>query len=199
MKYSNNITLVEHLVRGKNGAYNFLIDTYNKQLCTYAYTLVNDAQLAEDIVQDVYIKIWEKRKNLKPEYSLKHYLYKAVYNRFINLYRADKKFMILEEKHIEFLNNILYEDSNEDIIERMIQKVKLSIQSLPPKCQQIFLLSKYEGLTNIEISEYLNISIKTVEAHMGKAFNYLRKHCDIDKGMFFILFGKSPIRLERAY
>jgi RNA polymerase sigma-70 factor (ECF subfamily) len=68
--------------------------------------------------------------------------------------------------------------------------VKLEIENLPPKCKQTFLLSKQEGLTNMEIAEYLNVSIKSVEAHITKAFSILRKKVgDKMNGILFLLFG----------
>ncbi|WP_445747751.1 sigma factor-like helix-turn-helix DNA-binding protein [Polaribacter sp.] len=74
----------------------------------------------------------------------------------------------------------------------MVLIVKKEIENLPPKCKQIFLLSKEEGLTNIEIAEYLNVSIKSVEAHITKAFGILRSAIGnkID-GILFLLFGKK--------
>ena len=62
-------------------------------------------------------------------------------------------------------------------LKKLIEFVKVEIQQLPPKCKQTFLLSKQDGLTNIEIAEYLNVSIKNVEAHMTKAFSIIRKKC----------------------
>ncbi|MCH9659655.1 MAG: sigma-70 family RNA polymerase sigma factor, partial [Bacteroidetes bacterium] len=143
---------------------------------------------AEDIIQNVFIKLWQQRRALKPNLSIKSFLYKSVYNEFIDQYRKQQSIMLLEKKYIETLDTIV-ENKDERYIERLIAIVKLEIQNLPPKCKQTFLLSKQDGLTNIEISEYLNISIKTVESHITKAFNILRKKGgDKMNSILFILF-----------
>jgi len=86
--------------------------------------------------------------------------------------------------------SFIVEEEDEKSLERLIKLVKKEIQNLPPKCKQIFLLSKYEGLTNIEIAEYLNISTKSVEGHITKAFSILRKTLgDKVNALLFLLFS----------
>lgn len=139
----------------------------------YAYSFTHDHSLSEDIVQNVFMRIWNKRENLKDDFVLTNLLYKSVYNEFIDHYRTQKSFYPLEKKYIDALNTIV-ETEDEHSLERIIKLVKREIQNLPPKCREIFLLSKEEGLTNIEIAEYKNVSIKSVEAHITKAFTILR-------------------------
>ena len=120
---------------------------------------------------------------------LKSYLYKSVYNEFIDQYRKQKTVVTLEKKYIDALTYIV-EEEDEKSLERLMKIVKKEIENLPPKCKQIFLLSKEEGLTNIEIAEHLNVSIKSVEAHITKAFKILRSTLShkVD-GVLFLLFG----------
>ncbi|MEO8935072.1 MAG: sigma factor-like helix-turn-helix DNA-binding protein [Xanthomarina sp.] len=80
----------------------------------------------------------------------------------------------MEKKYIDELTTVV-EDNNQGALDHLILLVKREIQNLPPKCRETFLLSKEEGLSNIEIAEYKSISIKTVEAHITKAFSILRK------------------------
>lgn len=173
--FKSNTDLVENLKKGNEDAYADLIDFFNHKLCIYANSLVNDGPLAEDIVQNVFIRVWEKRANLKPDFSIKSYLYKSVYNECINEYKKNQTVTALEQKYIEGLDQIV-EDKDEDAIEKLIVMVKDAIQELPPKCKEVFLLSKKEGLTNIEISEYLNLSKNTIERHMNMAFSKIRKN-----------------------
>ena len=185
----NNAILIQALKSGNTDAYTFLVDAYHQKLCTYAFSLSHDHSNAEDIVQNVFVRVWQKRDKLKDDFSIQGFLYKLVYNEFIDLYRKEKSAMALEKKYIEALDTVINDDDN-SALERLISLVKDEIQNLPPKCKQTFLLSKQEGLTNIEIADYLNVSIKTVEAQITKAFSILRKKVgDKMNGILFLMFG----------
>ena len=195
--FSNNSDLILYLKKGNVNAYAYLVDSYNHRLCLYANSLMNDVPISEDIVQNVFIKVWEKRDNLKADFSIKSYLYKSVYNACINEYKRNQSVTILEKKYIEELDRIL-EDKDEDALEKLIGLVKEAIQELPPKCKEIFLLSKKEGLTNIEISEYLNISKNTIERQINIAFSKIRKNIGNKTNIIlFFLFGfRQNLRAE---
>jgi RNA polymerase sigma-70 factor (family 1) len=187
--FINDKEFISSLKRGDSKGYQFLVTSYHQKLCIYANSLTNDAHLAEDIVQNVFMSIWKNRNKLKEEFVIKSYLYKSVYNEFIDQYRKNKKVLVLDKKYIDALTYIV-EEEDEKSLEKLINIVKKEIDKLPPKCKQTFLLSKEEGLTNLEISEYLNISIKSVEAHITKAFSLLRKKVgDKMNGVLFLLFG----------
>lgn len=190
INYIHDSTFIKGLKEGDSKAYSYLFETYHHRLCVYAFGLIGDYDLSEDIVQNVFIKIWKQRKNLKDDINLLNYFYKSVYNGFIDHYRKIRPVFSLEKVHIESLNAFVQEDVDNSM-EILVIKVKREIENLPPKCKQAFLLSKQEGLTNIEIAEYLNISKKSVEGHITKAFSLLRKSLVEDKinGVFFILFG----------
>lgn len=185
----NNINLISGLKKGDSKAYSLLVDTYHNLLCTYAYQLTNDRDYAKDIVQNVFINIWRIRLKLKDDFAVKSYLYRSVYNEFLNQERNRMHAIPLDKKNIDALSSILEED-DEKSLDRLMSLVKREIENLPPKCKRTFLLSKQEGLTNIEISEYLNVSIKSVEAHITKAFSILRNTLgDTINGVLFLLFG----------
>ena len=116
-------------------------------------------------------------------------MYKSVYNGFVDHYRKIRPVFSLEKVQIDTLGVFVQEES-EGSLERIILQVKKEIDNLPPKCKQAFVLSKQEGLTNVEIAEYLNISTKSVEGHITKAFSILRKSLEGKmKGVFLLLFG----------
>lgn len=152
----------------------FLLDYYHRRLYAYALTLVDDKALAQDIIQNVFLKTWQFRKKLNPKFSIQSFLYKAVYNEFVNTYKKDQATMFLQLKYYESMSDVV-ENSDENTLEKFIKVVTKEVENLPPKCKQIFELSKKEGLTNKEISDYLNVSIKTVEAQITKGFNILRE------------------------
>ena len=187
--FLNDIELISSLKRGDSKGYKFLVASYHQKLCTYAFSLTNDFDLAEDIVQNVFMSIWKNRNKLKKEFVVRSYLYRSVYNEFIDQYRKKKAVLTLEKKYIDALTYIV-EEEDEKSIDKLMKLVKNEIENLPPKCKQTFLLSKQEGLTNIEIAEYLNVSIKSVEAHITKAFNILRVNLkDKYETILFLVFG----------
>lgn len=195
--YQNNDLLIEALRNGDESAYTYLIDTYHHKLCVYANSLVKNIYSAEDIVQNVFIKVWEQRTRLKTDHSLKSFLYKLAYNEFIDLYRKNQSLFSLEKSYHEALNGIVQEEDSESF-QRVMNAVNKEIQNLPPKCKEVFILSKKEGLTNIEIAEHLDVSIKTVEAQITKAFSLLRSSLDEKiKSVLFLLFSaKKKFRLS---
>ena len=195
MNFDDNAILIQNLVNGNEKAYMFLLDTYHRRLNAYALTLVSDQDQAKDIVQNVFLKTWKSRKKLKTQFSIQSFLYKAVYNEFINSYQKNKAMMLLQKKYLESLGEVV-EETDTNLLEQMITVVNNEIQNLPPKCQKVFILSKKEGLTNIEISEYLNVSIKTVEAQITKAFSILRERLGKKYEMIFLLvFGTRSRKL----
>jgi len=174
MDLNDNIVLIDSLKRGEEKAYTFLLDKYHRRLNAYALSLIGDPAMAADIVQNVFLKTWQFRKKLNTKYSIQSFLYKSVYNQFINTYNKNKATIPLQVKYYEALYEEV-EKTDEKSIEKLVALVSKEIEKLPPKCRQVFSLSKKEGLTNAEISEHLNISIKTVEAQITKAFTTLRK------------------------
>jgi len=171
--FLNNKTLKDELEKGNHEALAFLINTYHHSLCSYVYSLSNDYDAAQDIVQNVFMKLWENRHKVQSIRSIKNFLYKSVYNGFIDQWRKDKRMLAIEEKHLEALDQIV-ENENEYLLKKQIRLVKLEIQKLPSRCKETFLLSKQDGLTNIEIANFMNVSKKTVEAQMNKAYTILR-------------------------
>ncbi len=189
MEKEENRKLIEKLILGEEKAYMFLLNKYHKQLNAYAMTLTHEQSQAQDIVQNVFLNTWKSRKILNPEFSIRNFLYKCVYNEFLNTYQKNKAVVLLNKKYIEYAHEVAVE-LDDNIMNKMMEVVNKEIQKLPPKCQKVFVLSKKEGLTNSEIAEYLDVSIKTVEAQITKAFTILRKSLGKKYEMiFFVLFG----------
>lgn len=169
--FVDNSMLSEQLKSGNEKAFEYLMDSYYNRLCAYAYTLTKDHANAEDIVQNVFVEVFANRSKIKTDLSIKNYLYKSVYNAFIDHYRKNKPVIYLEKKYLEAID--LEVENDKERLDELIKKMNEEIEKLPTKCKKIFLLNKKEGLTHTEISEYLNISIKTVEGHITKAFKIL--------------------------
>ncbi|MGY0407185.1 MAG: RNA polymerase sigma factor [Polaribacter sp.] len=194
--FRNNSDLILYLKKGKANAYAYLVDTYNHKLCLYANSLMNNTPISEDIVQNVFIKVWERRDNLKTDFSIKSYLYKSVYNACINEYKRNQSVTALEKTHMQELDRII-EDKDEGALGKLIDLVTEAILELPPKCKEIFLLSKKEGLTNIEISEYLNLSKNTIERQINIAFSKIREN--VGNKTDIILFYLQFLNISNSF
>ena len=168
-----DFVFVEKLKNGDNNAYTLLMNDYYKNLCGYANLFTKDPSKSEDIVQNVFVKIWIYRKKIDPNIPIKKYLYKSVYNEFIDQYRKNKPVISLEEKYLKVIDTII--DYNSLDIEKLMMNVNREIDKLPEKCKRVFILNKKEGLTHNEIAEYLQISTKTVESHITRAFKILNQ------------------------
>lgn len=172
--YNDENILINDLKKGSEGAYGYLFRRYHKELCNYLMAISGDYRLAEEIAQQTFVKIWEKRKTINvPENGLKNYFFKVGYNLFIDAKRQEsKKFKLLERLKGDAYMEVSRIDYHE--FEERLKIVEAEIENLPDQCKRVFLMGKREGLRYKEISEILHISIRTVEVHMSKALRRLR-------------------------
>jgi len=168
-----------------------LFKTHNKALRNLAYNLVRDKDAAKDVVQEVFLKLWNNRQNLNLEDSIKHYLFKATAHTALNHLRFSKKLITLEDDVLK--NAVTSETSTESNYSELEWRVRRAIDKLPPKCKAIYTLSRHEGLKYQEIADTLNLSLKTVENQMGIALEKLREDLKpfltIDSIILAILVG----------
>lgn len=148
---------------------------YFGPLHAYAQALLKDGEAANEIVQTVFLKLWEKREGLEISISLKAYLYKCVYYDCLNYIKHEK----VKKKHLELnryeMANTKSMDASFSVEDQEMQsKLNHALDNLPEKCRRVFLLSRMEELKYKEIALRLGLSVKTVEAHMGKALKTLR-------------------------
>jgi RNA polymerase sigma-70 factor, ECF subfamily len=152
-------------------------DKWYNPLCNYALRFVNDRQRAADIVQDVFLYIWEKRDTIAFDEGFKSYLFQTTYHRALNFIRKEQKIPIVELSNAD--NSECRDSDNFDKEADLLEKKELIVKSLrhlPTKCKEVFVLSRQNGLSYTEIAETLNISKKTVESHMVKALSILRNN-----------------------
>lgn len=157
-------------------AFEQLFRDYFKPLTAFAKKYVGDIDAAKEIVHEVFLNLWVKRENIDATKAVKSYLYTSAYNRSLNHLRDNKKF----DKNAELESNSNTESAwnfsdHMDTLE-LEEKINKTIESLPEKCREVFMLSRYEGLKYNEIAEKLNISVKTVESQMSKALSVLREN-----------------------
>lgn len=149
----------------------------------YALRLVDDADVAEDLVQDSFMKVWMYIENKGEIYDFPSFIYRTVRNECLRYLRNNR--MTLDESHIPDIPEVDEDDIDTSYRDARIWK---AIDSLPEKCRAVFLMSKRDGFSNEEIAEELNISIKTVKNQMTKAFSRLREALADGHKPFFLPF-----------
>ena len=163
------------LKEGDITAFEMFFKTYYQPLCNYAYTFIQDRDEAEEIVQSAFLSVWEKRDTLDIKTSLKSYLYTMVRNTSLNVIKHEKikqkyvgEAMAVEDRSHEGVAQAVLSSELED-------RIQMAMGVLPEQCRLVFKLSRFEELKYAEIAEQLDISIKTVENHMGKALKIMRE------------------------
>lgn len=161
--------------KGDNKAFEKLFDLYWEVVYKTAFTYIKDESVCQDITQDIFLTIWEKREHLNIDH-LSSYL-KASTRYYIYRYNAKKKRNQIEELNEEYVG-AKYQSLNrgeQDVLyDESYDSLKKSLVSLPRRCQEVFLLSRQEELTNQEIAEQLNISKRTVENQITIALRHLK-------------------------
>ena len=170
----NNKQLYKNLQENDPLSWRQIINSHSDRLYAYALSLCSNHDVASDIVQQVFINLFESKDRLDPQYSLKSFLYRSTYNLFVDNYRKKKSMSILHEQYYHMLEQFVTNTDEEDFSKK-VNILNGLIETLPTKTKEVFTLSKHNGLTNTEISEILDISLKTVEGHITRAFKLLRK------------------------
>jgi len=173
MNQHDDQTLYLQLKEGNELAFKRLFEKYYASLCHYANQFLKDSEQAEETVQELFVRVWEKRLQLTIDSSVSNYLFRSVHNLCLNQLQHQK----IRQKYA----HQMMEDSRQEVdwqpfyLEvELMERIEKSISSLPEKRQEIFRLSREQGLKYKEIAEKLNISVKTVEAQMGMALKHLR-------------------------
>jgi len=162
-------------------AYKQLFQLYYNRLFRFALTIIHSRESAEEVVSDVFLKIWMKRKSLSKIQNIHLYLYICTKNHCINQIAKERNYKIFsfDECVVEF-QSIYFDPEQLMITAEMLKKVQEAIIQLPPRCQLIFKLIKEDGLRYREVAELLNISVKTVENQMTIALRKMDQSIGFD-------------------
>lgn len=167
--------LLTALNQGEEWALDSLFRAHYTYLCQAVFRVIGDRNLAEDLVQEVFYDMWRKRASLRIHQSVRAYLKRAAINRTLN-YIRDQKMIIDDETALPY-DLASNQSGAVQLMEaaELKQHIEAAIGELPHRCRMIFGLSRFEEMTNRQIAEQLNISIKTVENQMTKALRILRE------------------------
>lgn len=167
--------IIPLIAQGDKSAFETLFRNHYANLCGYAVKYVWELDQAEEIVQDLFFNLWNKRKDLYISSSIESYLFRAVRNACLNYLKHRKVrenyAAIVQEHHNPGLS---LNDNPVETLE-LQKKIEEAIDALPPERKKVFMLSRYEGLKYKDIADSLGISVKTVEAQMGKALKFLKE------------------------
>jgi RNA polymerase sigma-70 factor (ECF subfamily) len=169
----NNEQLIPLLLSGDEGTFESVYKHFLKPLHVYAITILKDEEVARGMVQNIFLKLWERRSTLNFSGSLKAYLYAAVHHECVNYIRHEKVKLKYQD-HMVYKMKDSAEPGNHTELNDLKQKVQEAMGNLPERCRTIFQLSRFEELKYKEIAYQLGISVKTVEAQMGKALKIMR-------------------------
>ena len=167
--------IIERIRQGDIRQFETLFRSSYLSLVRYAGTIIKENDTAEEIVQDLFVRIWQEREKIKIESSLNGYLFRAVHNRCLHhiehmkvVERHAREVISAEETTSETPSDILQ-------FKELQSKIAEIIEKLPERCGRIFCMNRFEGLKYAEIAEKLSLSVKTVEANMGRALKEFRK------------------------
>jgi RNA polymerase sigma-70 factor (ECF subfamily) len=190
----DNIRLLQQAIAcfDDTQAYKQLFQLFYPSLVSFSVSIIRSKELSEEIVSDVFIKIWEKRHQLDKVENLTYYLFTAVKNKCLNQLQSQKNKDGLEIVDTVFEFKSLYHDPEQKLISaETIREIQNAIQELPPRCRLIFKLVKEEGLKYKEVAELMQVSIKTVENQMSLAFKKIGTLLDHKLNRFSNVFSKN--------
>lgn len=167
----------------------------HRSLYITAYRIVNEKDSAEDIVQDVFFKLWNQRGSIDITNSVKAYLHKATSNAAINFLRRNNRLTRINETHIHYTAADF--TSQALTLKELQAHIVAAMNRLPPRCRAVFVLNRLEGMKYKEIAEHLEISVNTVENQMVKALEIMRQELKPILGKEFLIaavsFGLSAL------
>lgn len=189
------------LKNGDERAFSELYNLYWEKLFISAYNKLKNRELCEDILQEVFISLWNKRQTLIIKTTLQNYLYASVTYKVYDVFRKNTD--LLNNELLDKFDQRIQESNPETVLmhQELIAQIEIAIEALPEKSKVVFKLSREEQLTYIEIAKKLNISTKTVEAHISKSLRLLRNSLgtNISIGMvvFWFLVYNTPHLLDQ--
>jgi RNA polymerase sigma-70 factor, ECF subfamily len=177
--YKRNQKLVEQIRSGDQCAFEKVFHSYYAKLCVFSNSYVKSLDVSRDVVQEVFIKIWDNRENFTINQSLKAYLYQAVRNHSLNHIEKQNHKRRLQNSLKKYRETFHEESVSELNTEELTQKVWKLVELLPERRRTIFILYRKHGLSYAEIGEVMEITRKTVENQMGKSLQFIREQLNL--------------------
>lgn len=183
-----DLKLVNAIVQRDKKLFEVLYKKYYQQLFAVAYRYVGQTEIAEEIVHDVFITIWNKADQLNIQHSMKSYLFKSIVNSSLNFIKKEKAQAEKQQVYMAVLDKETTDETDNDREEALLKDLAQALELLPEKCRQVMYLSRFGKLKQQEIATQMNISIKTVKNHLTYGFQKLREHLEKRKHIVTTLF-----------
>jgi len=167
---------IEKLKKGDTAAFSALFLAYYQNFVRYACRITGNKDVAEEIVQEAFVKLWEARETLVVQVSLKSYMLKSVQNRCIDWHRHNKIRQNVNAaiKEEAILTN--YDTDNYVLKSELESKLNAALSMLPEEVEEAYRMNRFEGLKYHEIAQKLNVSVRTIEVRVGRALHLLREY-----------------------
>lgn len=163
-------TNIRQIAQGDEQAFCQFVKVHSQNLFYYAVSLLQKKELAEEVVSDVFFEVWKLRTTLEEIKNLKAYLLTLTHNKAVSYLRKENFGRMFSIEDIQDVYLPSFQSADCSIIsQEEMSRINQAIQTLPPKCKQVFILAKIEGLAYKEIAQMLNISVKTINIHIAKA------------------------------
>lgn len=162
--------------KGCQHSFELVFKTYYNDIYTYVYSIIPDAQEADEIAQSCFVKLWEKRKEAAQINSLRSYLFRSAYNTCINKLEHEEVKRKYQSETEYRLRTIDIDNYNDTYIPEIKEHISNAVDNLPQKSKEVFKLKYFDGFSNKEICQKLDITKRTVESHLYTSLQYLRKN-----------------------
>ncbi len=170
------------IAQGNSKQFRYLMESTSDELLQFALSFIRNQEVAEEIVSDVFVKIWKKRTELPNIQNLKSYLFISVKNSCLSHLRKMKnEKIVLIDEYNEFQFPYIENTDDNSYENEMLKKIYEAIEQLPPKCREAFTLAKINGFKHREIAEIMDISEKTVNNHLVTAVKKITESLGIEK------------------
>lgn len=166
--------LIDRFKAGDQSAYEMIFRFYYPGLVLFAAQYVMYEEDAEEIVQDFFVRIWQKRDQVNQTGTLKPYFFTSIKNSSLNFLYKQKHQDKLIQKIVKISENNLLYQPDVFVMSDLQDAIRKAVNSLPPKCREVFILSRINGLKNEDIANKLNLSKRTVETHVSNGLKQLR-------------------------
>lgn len=167
--------LKDGLRNGDKEVFKYLFITYSPGLIRYGSTITGDKETAKELVQDLFLELWDKRQSMNIQGSVKPYLFSSIYHKGLNWLRFQKIREIYSVNPVEISNWFSIPINPDRLDPVMLEIIEREIRMLPEQCREVFTRFVILGQTQIEIAGYLGLTVKTVENHLSRARKILRE------------------------